>query len=65
MPPRSIPLADCLTEQEIARTLPRLIAQVRRVGSDSEKFPVPGNMNLGYFTLVCSLYPPSVQHMVG
>ena len=62
MPPRSIPLADCLTEQEIVRTLPRLIAQVRRVSSDSEKFPVPGNMDLGYFTFVCSLYPPSAQH---
>lgn len=62
MPPRSIPLADCLTEQEIVRTLPRLIVQVRRVSSDSEKFPVPGNMDLGYFTFVCSLYPTSAQH---
>jgi hypothetical protein len=62
MPPRSIPLADCLTEQEIVRTLPRLIAQVQRVSSDSEKFPVPGNMDLRYFTFVCSLYPPSAQH---
>ena len=61
MPPRSIPLVDCLTKQEIETTIPQLIAQLCSVIDDRSKFPVPVTMKPADFSGVCALYPPSAS----